>query len=224
MTRMKRIVICIAIITIGLTTQVALDGACRIERPPLRRPLASLPTELGDWIGAERPVKEDIVRQSQSSEYLSREYESVKHPGLKLAVWVNYSIRGANLRHTPKICLPSGGWTEVESLTRTLEVPTAHGPPIAISRLGYSQGELVLHVGFWYYIFGEGKLENYIRSLPITSQSSHGRATRGSSMTIEIFYPGDRDPDGEALREFAEELVRHLDPILPEPRAAYYQP
>ena len=83
--------------------------------------------------------------------------------------------------------------------------PAGDGPPIKVSRLGYSQGELVEHVGFWYYIFGEGKLENYVRSLPITSQSSHGRATRGSSMTIEVFYPGDRDPDGDAFREFARD-------------------
>ena len=58
-----------------------------------------------------------------------------------------------------------------------------------MTRLGYAQGELVEHVGFWYYIFGEGKLENLVRQLPITSRSSHGRTTRGSSMTVEILPP-----------------------------------
>src|SRR5438876_9738136 len=95
---------------------------------------------------------------------------------------------------------------------------------VSITRLGYSQGELVEQVGFWYYIFGEGKLENYVRRLPITSRSSHGRTTRGSSMTVEVFYPGDQDPEGEALRQFARELMRALEPILPTPRATYYIP
>jgi hypothetical protein len=95
---------------------------------------------------------------------------------------------------------------------------------VSITRLGYGQGELVKHVGFWYYIFGEGKLENFVRRLPITSRSSHGRTTRGSSMTVEIFYPGDDDPDGEALRNFAQALLIALEPILPLDRAEYYVP
>ena len=36
--------------------------------------------------------------------------------------------------------------------------------------------------------------------LSITSRSSHGQTTRGSSMTVEVFYPGDNDSEGEALQ------------------------
>jgi hypothetical protein len=224
MTRIRRIAICGAIVLSGLAAQAALEGVSGTVRPPLRRPLSSLPMEIGDWVGAEQPVDDDLVRRSQSTEHLSRVYESRMRPGVKLQLWVNYSLKGNNLRHTPDICLPSGGREKVESLTRVFDIADGDGPPIQVSRLGYSQGELVEHVGFWYYIFGEGKLENYVRRLPITSQSSHGRATRGSSMTVEVFYPGDLDPDGEAFRDFARELVRALDPILPRPRAAYHLP
>ncbi len=224
MRRVRRITLCGAIVASGLVAQFALEAACRIERPPLRRPLSSLPMVIGDWVGAERTVNEDLIAQAQTTEYLSRVYESRRWPGLQLVLWVNFSIMGTNLRHTPAICLPSGGWEKVESKTGVFGIPSAAGPPVRLSRLAYSQGELENHVGFWYYIFGEGKLENYVRRLPITSQSSHGRATRGSSMTIEVFYPGDRDPDGEALRDFAGELVRAMEPVLPTPRDAYYLP
>jgi EpsI family protein len=224
MRRIQRIAICGAIVASGLAAQAALEGAMRPDRPPLRRPLSSLPTEIGDWVGADQPVTEELIRQAQATEYLSRVYESRKRPGVALRLWMNFSLVGNNLRHTPGVCLPGAGWTMVESQTRVFTIPAGEGPPVRVSRLGYSQAELVEHVGFWYYIFGEGKLENYVRSLPITSQSSHGRATRGSSMTIEVFYPGDLDPDGDAFREFATELVRAMDPILPIPRASYYQP
>jgi hypothetical protein len=90
--------------------------------------------------------------------------------------------------------------------------------------LGYSRGELVELVVFWYYIFGEGNLEKYVRGLSITSRSSHGQTTRGSSMTVEVFYPGDNDADGDALREFARELMKYLEPILPRERAVYHVP
>ena len=134
------------------------------------------------------------------------------------------SEHGTNLRHTPEICLPSGGWTKIESQSKVLSVHAPRQKSVQITRLGYGRGELVEHVGFWYYIFGEGKLENFVRQLPITSRSSHGRTTRGSSMTVEIFYPGDHDSDGEALCDFAQPLLDALEPILPLDRAAYHVP
>ena len=121
--------------------------------------------ELGDWVGQDRDVAPDIVERAQTTEYLNRVYENRSHPGLRLTLWINYSRNGTNLRHTPEICLPSGGWTKIESQTKVLSVDLGKSKNVSITRLGYGQGELVKHVGFWYYIFGEGKLENFVRQL-----------------------------------------------------------
>jgi hypothetical protein len=224
MRKLDRSVLCGGILLYGLMAQQGLERYSRTERPPLLRPLASLSLELEGWTGRDEPVDPDIIERAQTTEFLNRTYESRSRPGQKLRLWVNYSREGTNLRHTPEICLPSGGWTKIESQTRALQVPLDRDRSILITLLGYGRGELVEHVGFWYYIFGEGKLENYVRRLPITSRSSHGRTTHGSSMTIEVFYPGDNDPDGESLREFAQELQKALEPILPPERAVYHIP
>jgi len=224
MKQAHRCVFCAGVLVAGLAAQTGLERLNQTERPPLRAMLASIPMELGDWVGQDEGVSPDIVARAQTTEYLNRVYENRRHPGLRLTVWINYSRNGTNLRHTPEICLPSGGWTKIESQTKVLSVDFGESKNVSITRLGYGQGELVKHVGFWYYIFGEGKLENFVRRLPITSRSSHGRTTRGSSMTVEIFYPGDDDPDGEALRSFAQALLIALEPILPLDRAEYYVP
>jgi len=209
---------------IGLAAQGELKRLNQTERPSLRRDLESIPLELGDWVGQKEDVAPNIVERAQTTAYLNRVYESRTQPGLRLTLWINYSEKGTNLRHTPEICLPSGGWTKIESQTKVLNVLAPNDKVVRITRLGYGRGELVEQVGFWYYIFGEGKLENFVRQLPITSRSSHGQTTRGSSMTVEIFYPGERDPDGDALREFAQALLIALEPVLPHDRAEYYVP
>jgi hypothetical protein len=224
MSRFHRAVLCGAILSTGLVAQGALEQLNQTVRPPLLRALSSLPLEMENWVGKDEPVSADIVERAQTTEYVNRTYESRKQPGLRLRLWINFSVDGTNLRHTPEICLPSGGWTKIEAVTRVLDVPLAGDRSIQVTRLGYSRGELVEHVGFWYYIFGEGNLEKYVRSLSITSRSSHGQTTRGSSMTVEVFYPGDNDADGDALREFAQELVHHLESILPRERAVYHVP
>jgi hypothetical protein len=221
---MRRVVLCGALLTCGLAAQASLESFSRCERPPLRRSLASLPMELGDWIGRDVPMDPKVLKEAQATEYLNRIYENRYDPAKRMALWINYSQRGANLRHSPKICLPSGGWTVVEPMCGERSIAHAPGKARTIMRLGYAQGELVQEIGFWYYIFGEGRLERYVRGLPITSRSSHGQTTRGSGMTVEVFCPGENDPDGEALEAFASPLLSALEPLLPTDRAEYYIP
>ncbi len=121
-------VLCGAILSTGLAAQAGLERLNQTDRPALRRSLASIPLEIGDWVGKDEPVDPDIVERAQTTEYLNRTYESRKQPGLRLRLWINFSLQGTNLRHTPEICLPSGGWTKIESLTRVLAVPLGSGP------------------------------------------------------------------------------------------------
>jgi hypothetical protein len=216
--------LCSAILTFGLAAEAALEELSKIERPALRRPLASIPLVMGDWVGQDVAVNPDVLRESQADDYLNREYTSRSRNSVRCQLWVNYSRRGDNLRHSPEVCLPSGGWSKVEADCRVLEIEYPARPPLPVMRLAYARGELVQRIGFWYYIFGEGRLERFVRGLPITSRSSHGRTTRGSGMTVEVFCPGDSDPDGEALKDFARTLLPSLEPLLPEDRAEYFIP
>jgi Protein of unknown function (DUF3485) len=220
----RRVLLCGVILTCGLAAQAGLEEMNKIERPPLRAALASIPLDLGDWVGRDEPVPPEIIEKAQTTDYLSREYESKTHSGRRLKLWINYSRFGDNLRHTPEICLPSGGWKKVEAECRVLSIPCGQDRALTLSRLAYTQGTLVQAVGFWYYIFGEGALETYVRRFPITSRSSHGRTTRGSSMTVEVFSVGEGVPDDALLMDFARSLLGALESILPVDRAEYHVP
>jgi hypothetical protein len=224
MTQSYRCLFCVGILLAGLAAQGEVQRLNKTERPLLRGELKSIPKQLGNWVGEDERVDPNIVERAQTTEYLSRVYESRTQPGLRLTLWINFSKQGTNLRHTPEICLPSGGWTKIESQTKVLNSIAPDGHEVWVTRLGYEQGELVKHVAFWYYIFGEGRLENFVRQLPITSRSSHGQTTRGSSMTVEVFYPGDQDPEGNALRDFVGSLLIALEPVIPYNRAEYHVP
>lgn len=221
---LKRTIVGLVLLAAGIVAQTSLDASMNRPRPRLRAALDTIPMQLGTWVGRDEPMDADILERTQADEYLNRSYEDSSHPGRTIKVWINYSLNGLNLRHTPEVCLPSGGWTKVESQTRVLQVAGPSGTPQTITRLCYTQSEIVQGIGFWYYIFGEGPMERFARTLPIGSRSSHGRATRGSGLTIELFYPGEFDPDGAVVTEFASTLLEALDPILPADRASYHVP
>ena len=223
MSMTRRALLGLAILSFGLVAEAAVEQATLTERPPLRGTLASLPMVLGDWVGKEEAVDERIAEESQATEYLNRVYTLRDRPGVQVWLWMNYSIRGLNLRHSPEICLPSSGWEKAEALTRVVEIDRP-GAPQPVSLLGYEKGELVQRIGFWYYIFGEGRVERFVRGLPISSRSSHGRTTRGSGLTVEVFYPSDAGLGDAELRDFITELLEAIEPVLPEDRAVYHIP
>lgn len=224
MTPIRRILLCLGLLSSGLVADAGLGLANRCDRPEPNAKLAMIPMSLGRWIGRDEPVAPDIIERAQADDWINRVYEDSRQHGRRLTLWMNFSRTGLNMRHSPEVCLPSGGWTKIESATRILQVSSPRGRPVLVTRLGYTQGELVQGIGFWYYIFGEGSVEQWVRRLPITNRSSHGRTTRGSGLTVEVFCTGDVDPDGEALIDFASALLTELEPILPRDRAVYYVP
>jgi hypothetical protein len=219
-----RVSLCLSLLCVGVAAQAALESLSKIERPSLRKPLASLPMVLGEWVGKEVEVDKKIEEESQATEFISRTYVNPKYPGMPLSVWINFSIKGDNMRHSPAICLPMNGSVLEESQTRVLAISAPSARITSVSRLAYRKDEVVTKVGFWYYIFGEGGMERWVRGLPITSRSSHGRTTRGSGLTVEVFWTSNDDPDCRIFEEFASALVRELDPIMPADRAGYHIP
>ncbi len=218
-----RVILTLGCLGLGLAAHAAMERAATIERPLLKKSLADLPMVIGDWQGRDEPIASEIVEEAQTDDYVNRIYEHAKYPGQRVSLWINYSVKGLNLRHSPEVCLPSGGWSRVESLNDTVSLEDPAGRQVPISVLAYSKDSTIQRIGFWYYIFGEGSIHKAIRGLPITSRSSHGRTTRGSSMTIEIFRPQDEERQ-ELLADFAQSLLKELEPFLPESRESYHRP
>src|SRR3954447_15512063 len=109
----RRVILCGVLLTTGLAAQAGLEEMTKIERPALNGRLSSVPIVLGDWVGRDLTPDPKVLRESQADDYLDREYESRTRPGLRFRLWINYSRLGNNMRHSPKICLPSGGWSLV---------------------------------------------------------------------------------------------------------------
>ena len=92
MSRFQRILVCVAILSSGLVAQAGLERLNETERPPVAKPLACDTFGTGRLGRSERERSiRNIVDALQTTEYLSRVYESPKHPGLSLHLWINYS-------------------------------------------------------------------------------------------------------------------------------------
>ena len=125
------------------------------EAVPITRPLSAFPAQLGSWQGRESTVLSDsILEELRPSDYLMRRYED--EAGRSLWLYVGYwetQRKGAQI-HSPKNCLPGGGWEPLE--VRVVSVPVdGTGPPIDVNRYLLQHGSEQLLVAYWYLAQGE---------------------------------------------------------------------
>ena len=88
-------VLCGAILSTGLAAQAGLERLNQTDRPPLAA-AAGLDSAGSRRLGRARTSR-SIPTSSigrQTTEYLNRIYESRKQPGLRLRLWVNFSLHG----------------------------------------------------------------------------------------------------------------------------------
>jgi len=129
-----------------LVVHVAASG----ERPPLPPALARFPAAFGQWkLFHDDPIDAATTRELGADRLVSQTY--VESPtgsvASLLVAWFQTQREGARQPHSPKVCLPAGGWTPrvVDHVT----VDTSAGA-ITVNRYIVNKGEQRAVVLYWY--------------------------------------------------------------------------
>ncbi len=93
---------------------------------PLERPLAEIPSDLGNYTSRDVPLRDDVLQAAGVDEYIQREYVDADR-GRRLLVYVGYWGReNTGLGHGPEVCYPAGGW-RVDAPVREMPFPRVAG-------------------------------------------------------------------------------------------------
>jgi len=129
---------------------VVIHAATGGERPPAPPAPGSFPTAFGQWkLFRADPLDPAVVTELRADRLVTQTYvETSTHSFASLLVaWFQTQQGGARQPHSPKVCLPSGGWTP-----RIVDEVTVHTPAGAITVNRYvvdkdTQSAVVL---YWY--------------------------------------------------------------------------
>jgi len=144
----------LSLVVLFLATGAFIARAQKAEPIPIKKPLAELSLDLGDWAGRdERPFSPQIVAVLGVDEYIVRTYLPPTGSSGPIGLYVGYyqSQRQGDTIHSPLNCLPGAGWIPIEQGRKGLDVPSKHGPrSIEVNRVVIEKGldrQLVL---YWY--------------------------------------------------------------------------
>jgi EpsI family protein len=146
------------------------------RNPPqsLARPLDQIPREIGGWVGADDPpFATRILRSLDATSLLSRTY---RKEGRELNLFVSYYAKqkAGESMHSPKYCLPGGGWEPLE--TSFVTVPTSHGNA-SINKYVLQMGGARTLILYWYQSPGRVIASEYEgKALLFWDGLTHGRS------------------------------------------------
>jgi EpsI family protein len=221
---------CVAAAVLVLSITAVYGLTYLIGRPmqaaPLRQPLADFPHQIGPWRskGEEDPMGSEVRIILDPVEAVNRVYgrKLSADRQVHVSLFVGYFARVSKaLKHPPKICLPSQGWTQIEADDIMID-PEGRAKkglsPLKVQRLLFRRGETEEFLLVLYWIDSAGGAGASSMWIKLTNSLSEFRRFAGSPkaswaaklmVTMSVNGSGDR-PAIEA----AEQFVAEAEPVL----------
>jgi EpsI family protein len=205
-----------AILGFGLAVAISLQE--REDRIPVRQSFNTFPLNIDQWRCRDEAIDAVIVDALAADDYLLADCRNTEQSGA-VAVWVAYYAEQRKGRsvHSPRACLPGGGW-KLESFDEyVLPSVGPNGEDYTINRSVVAKGNMRQLVYYWFVERGRIQTNEYAVKLSIFWDALTRNRTEGALVRVTTFVP-----DLELLDEADERLADFVRAI--DPKLAYYLP
>lgn len=174
----------------------------------MRRGFDGFPQTIGRWSGQDDAVLDpEVLRMLKASDYVMRRYvdEAGNSAWLYVAYWQSRR-QGADI-HSPKNCLPGGGWEPVEAKRLTVPIAASIGSITVNSYLIQKERQLQVVI-YWFQAQGTviaGELEVKIQMVrsAVLKNRTDGAIVRISS------------PVAGTVQDTTDRLVKYVQMLYP---------
>jgi EpsI family protein len=223
----RQLTVATALLAVGALVSFAI--ASREELVPARTPLSSFPLAIGDWRGQEGELSRPELDELKLTDYIVANFV---RPGVAapVSLYVAYYAsqrKGASI-HSPRACLPGGGWVmEKFGQVQVAGAGSGTGPSddpgdkpgggLTVNRALISMGQQRQLVYYWFQQRGRIITNEYLAKWYIFWDSLTRNRTDGALVRVITPVP---DAGGiEAADQRLQGFVREV-----EPRLYYYVP
>jgi len=190
----------------------------REEIVPEREQLSTFPLLVEDWRGVEVGLEKNILDTLKLDDYLMARYgrRSDTDPIELYVAYYDSQRKGASV-HSPRACLPGGGWAIDEFSVKEIMDVGPDGSSIKVNRALITLGESRQLVYYWFQQRGRNLTNEYLVKWFIFWDSLTKNRTDGA--LVRLVTPVPEGVDIETADERMRKFVRKVDPML-----AYYIP
>jgi exosortase D (VPLPA-CTERM-specific) len=185
-----------------------------VETTPARAPFIQFPMTLGDWRGQRQSLEAVFTDQLQMDDYVLADFANGAGAQVNFYVsWYNSQRKGEAV-HSPRACLPGGGWQTQSFTQQDLPGVSVAGVPLRVNRAVVELGNQRQVVYYWFQqrgriIDNEFAVKWYLFWDALTRHRSDGAMVRLIAPLSAASSEAEAD---HRLIEFATRIA----PILPQ--------
>jgi EpsI family protein len=168
---------------------------------PLKQPLASLPSQIGNWTAVrESPLDVAVAEVLRADDTLNRDYSiASQRNGVNLFIAYFRSQQRGRWVHSPQHCLPGAGWEPVSLSSITVPI-AGRSTPVAVNRYIVSRGDARAAVLYWYEVGDRVVADEYLlKTYLVLDSIRYGRSST-SLVRVTVASAGE-EADAAAVAE-----------------------
>jgi exosortase D (VPLPA-CTERM-specific) len=219
-------IIVLAILLLAVLPARALPQ--RVEERPARSDFVSFPMQVGDWHGRRQRLDSVYVDTLKMDDYILADFvdQAPATPAevhAATAAPVNFyaayyaSQRTGQSAHSPRSCLPGGGWRIVEFAPATVAGVQQAGLPLRVNRVIVQQGGERQLVYYWFQERGRNITNEYqVKWFLLRDAVVRNRTDGALVRLVTPLGPNEAVNSGDArLGLFAQNILPALHNYLP---------
>ena len=201
----------IAAIVLGLVAILTVSMPERDELIPKRNDFANFPMNINEWKGTNDRLEQIVVNTLKFDDYILANYSVGNKKPINLYVAYYSSQRSGQSAHSPRTCIPGGGW-EITSLTQPLiDGAKVNGKDLYVDRAVIELGENRQLVYYWFQQRGRIITNEYLVKWYLFWDSLIKNRTDGALVRVTTSLK-----PGQELKEADEVLKKFLAVVVPE--------
>jgi len=199
-------------------TWYALNVTTEVKAVPIKHTLADFPQRLGDYrLSDAFQSSSEEVKMLGVDDYI--QYNYINSAGQRINLYVGYyqSVGVTGSYHSPKNCLPGGGWGI--AATRQIPLHVENRKPVAVAEMLIKNGADQQVVMYWYQNRGRIIASEYLEKFWLIRDALFMGRRDGAFIRV-MSYAKDEQMTAtkERMRKFSEMALTELDHFLPGAR------
>jgi EpsI family protein len=186
------------------------------EAVPIRESLDRFPAAVGEWQGHGGAILDlETLNVLNATDYVMRRYQNPEGRSLWLFVAYWDSQRKGAQPHSPRNCLPGGGWEPLEASMVTIPLPQPFAP-ISVNRFLIQKDRDQQVVLYWYQSQGKATAGEIAARVEMMRNSVVRGRTDGALVRISTPVYGSVQDTSDRLVKYVQAMYPVLGEYLPD--------
>jgi len=190
----------------------------RSEIIPERKNFAEFPLEVNEWKGRHDVLEQIYIDKLKLTDYALITYKSDNHLPISFYSAYYQSQRKDSTTHSPKSCIPGGGWIIQDNKSIALKGVSISSQPLKVNRLLIEKEGVNQLVYYWFkqrdrLVTNEQMIKWYFFVDSIQKQRTDGALIR---LTTLVPKGGSIDEADKRLSQFVNDLSSTIPEYVPD--------